>query len=206
MKSIRESFECIEPRKDAKERMLGRIYEKAERKKRSRKRLSRLALPVAACLCFAAVGTVAYLHESELKPALPPTDTLDGVATYARVVGPDAFEAYGMVLEMPDSAANAEYAILNGAIASAEFELDGHTYYLRAGVCEEDVSGFSPEEAQEIGPADAEYHMVRFSAGLRVCHKLTWELDGAFYYLTNTDGASPERLVAVYRLLRDAQM
>ncbi len=204
MKPIRESLEPIEPRPGARERMLEHIYAKAQPKKKST--LRRLALPIAACVCLAAVGVAAVLYEPELKPELPPADSQSDAEPYARVASPAEFEVCGMALEMPVEADNAEYAILNGAIASVEFEVDGHTYYLRAARGDEDVSGFSPEEVQDLSPSGAQYRVMRFSVGHRVCHKLRWADGDAVYYLSNTDGASLERLMAVYELLRDAQI
>ncbi len=221
MKEIQKSLEGIAPREGAKERMLESIFAKAETVEAVRRdtagptsggraapqkgrRLARLILPLAACLCLTVFGLSNLLSDGEPRPQPLPTDDLT-VCAYAKVSGAQDFSALNAAVAAPEGAQTAEYAILNGDVASVEFELNGHTYYFRATADDVDVSGLYGDEEINCTPDGADYTVVRLRIGRRHCLKQRWQKDGVVYYLSNTDGATIEELEAVSVLLRSGK-
>ena len=221
MKEIKKSLEDIAPREGAKERMLEKIYDKAETVAAVRRdasastsggkaapqkgrRLMRLVLPLAACLCLAVFGLSNLLSDGEPRPQPLPTDELT-VCAYAKVSGVQDFSALNAAVAAPEGAQTAEYAILNGDVASVEFELNGHTYYFRATADDADISGLQGDEETDCTPDGADYTVVRLRIGRWFCLKQRWKKDGVVYYLSNTDGATIDELEAVFLLLHNGK-
>lgn len=213
---IREEMNKTEPKEGAKERMLQAIYEKAAKQNQKNKRtallmrISKFALPVAACLLVLVLilkkpwvgkenGSIATGTEPGEKEE--PTGQMMIPNPIVEHADAEALRAYtGITVRVPTGAADVRYLSIEKEVAEARFTLGGHDYTYRASTKAGDISGLygTDEAAEDIG--DAVY--VEVFCGDETYRKVEYKKDGLNCVLMNTDGASKADVLSVYEKLR----
>lgn len=201
---IKNSIDKIEPEFGAKERMYQNILKKAakaEKPKMSPTKITRLALPIAACVCVVILGVTRFLPGG--IEDTPEESTILGGNPYVEVVDASAFAPLGITVDAPEDADDKSYAIIDGEIAEMKFSLGGHSYRLRASKSD-DISGMNGEiisrEPIENG-GDAEIITLNI-LGVGECRLVEWTSDGINFSLSNSDGAAIDELRAVFEKLK----
>ena len=197
---IKNSIDNIEPESGAKERMYQNILKKAakaEKTKISPAKITRLALPIAACVCVVILGVTRFLPGGTVDN--PGESTVLGGNPYVEAEDASAFAPLGISVDAPEDALDKSYAIIGGDIAEVDFSLDGHSYRLRASKSG-DISGMNGEilsrEPIENG-GDAELVTLKVD-GVGECRLVEWTSDGVNFSLSNSDGAAGDELRAVF--------
>ncbi len=203
---IKEAISSVEPEAGAKERMYRNIMDKAAKKPPQKTakppvRLTRYALPIAACLCIVIVGLVHFLSPDA------DIDSNDGMVMggnpFVEVESAEAFRELSITLDAPDDAENVSYAVIDGKIAHVQFELDGKGYIARASAQDGDFSGIVGEEIL-IETVDAKTSAVlsEVQSDGASYYKIVWTNGKVSYCLYGTDGAEREQLIAAYEALK----
>ena len=202
---IKEAISSVEPEAGAKERMYRNIMDKAaktsQKPEKQPLRLSRYALPVAACLCFVIAGLVHFLSPG--GDIAPNEDIVMGGNPFVEVESAEAFSELSITLDAPEAAQNVSYAVIDGKIAQVQFELDGKSYIARASAQDGDFSGIIGEESL-IETVDAKTSAVlgMVQSDGASCYKIVWTNGKVSYCLYGTDGAEREQLIAAYEALK----
>ncbi len=202
---IKKAISSVEPEAGAKERMYRSIMAKAaEQTQKSAKppvRLTRCALPIAACLCVVIIGLVHFLS--------PDTDiagnegTVMGGNPFVEVEGADAFREISVTLDAPGSAEDVSYAVIDGKIAQVTFSFEGKGYLSRASAQEGDFSGLNGDElSSETVDAENNAVLIKLRSDGASVYKLTWTNGKVNYCLYGTDGATAEQIMSVYDALK----
>ncbi|MGN0679951.1 MAG: hypothetical protein ACI4JS_09840 [Oscillospiraceae bacterium] len=208
--SFKEIIDTIEPAEGAKERMLQNIKRKAETqtvqntssKPSSLVKIMKWALPAAACLAIVVVGI-------NLLPRLrsTPIGNESGVQIPNPFVGVNTLdeieEQLGISVKLPDGAENAAYFIIDGSIASIDFEYGGKSYTLRASKQSGDFSGINGTliNSDKIDAAnDAVLETIR---GFEYNYfKLMWTDGAVTYILANNAEISTDDITGVYQKIK----
>ena len=230
--AVQETLDSIEPAEGAKERMYANILRKASaqetpiqeaaanasvNRKRSGKvtllRLTRWALPVAACLVLLIVGAIKL---SGHKPS-DIIDTQGGDPTDSAFAGgaqqPSGITEYGssealkkatgLEVLAPQGSEEVLYCSVGTDIAEVSFTVSGKQYTLRASKRDDDFSGLYGEEINHT-VADKENGAVL--TALRdegvTFNKIEWKAGDTNYVLMNTDGAGLNGIMAVYKMVK----
>ncbi len=202
---IKEAISSVEPEAGAKERMYRNIMDKAARQTQKTAkppvRLTRYALPAAACLCLVIVGLVHFLSPG--SDIAGNEGNVMGGNPFVEVEGADAFRELSITLDAPNGADDVSYAVIDGQIAQVTFSLDGKSYLSRASAQDGDFSGLNGDEFSSE-TVDAENNAVLIelqSDGMSVC-KLVWTNGKINYCLYGTDGAERGQLIAAYEAMK----
>ncbi len=202
---IKDAISSVEPEAGARERMYRNIMDKAARQpKKSAKqplRLSRYALPAAACLCIVIAGLVHFLSPG--GDIDPNEEIVMGGNPFAEVESAEAFRELSITLDAPETAQNVAYAVIDGKIAHMQFELDGKSYIARASAQDGDFSGLAGEESL-IETVDAKTSAVlsKVQSDGADYYKIVWTNGKVNYCLYGTDGAEREQLISAYEALK----
>ncbi len=204
--SIGKSIENITPGDGAKERMYANIMKKVsqntenaeKQRNKTRSMLLRTVLPLAACICIAVIGAFRFVPDLWTDGSAPETDpAVLGGNPYVTADDSSAFEALGIALDAPTGAENKSYAVIGGEIAEVEFDLDGHSYTLRA-TGDGDPSGINGEIISRV-PLDGGAELVTISVdGKGECKMVTAVSGGINVSLFNADDASEEEVCGVF--------
>ncbi len=202
---IKEAISSVEPEAGAKERMYRNIMDKAaktsQKPEKQPLRLSRYALPVAACLCVVIAGLVHFLSPG--GDIDPNEDIVMGGNPFVEVESAEAFSELSITLDAPEAAQNVSYAVIDGKIAQVQFELDGKSYIARASAQDGDFSGIIGEESL-IETVDAKTSAVlgMVQSDAASCYKIVWTNGKVNYCLYGTDGAEREQIISAYEALK----
>ncbi len=202
---IKEAISSVEPPSGAKERMYRNIMNKAAKQtQKSAKppvRLTRYALPIAACLCVVIVGLVHFLS--------PDTDiggnegSVMGGNPFVEVESADAFRELSITLDAPDGADNVSYAVIDGKIAQVTFSFEEKSYLSRASAQEGDFSGLNGDElSSETVDAENNAVLISLQSDGDAVYKLTWTNGKINCCLYGTDGAGRTELLSVYEAMK----
>ena len=164
-------------------------------------KITRIALPIAACVCVVILGVTRFLPGGIADN--PDESTVLGGNPYVGVVDASAFAPLGITVDAPEDADDKSYAIIDGEIAEMKFSLGGHSYTLRASKSD-DISGMNGEiishEPIENG-GDAEIITLNI-LGVGKCRLVEWTSDGINFSLSNSDGAADDELRAVFEKIK----
>lgn len=212
---IRKSFDQIEPRTGAKERMYQNIMKKAENSEMNERseqlqkakkttvipmRFIRIAVPAVACLCIAVFGIMRLMPtDPSISTPEPP---LDLYTPYETVESAEDFQKIGISIDAPDGAENIAYAVIDGNIANIDFSLGENNYFVRASGQSGDFSGVSGDVLSS-DQLDSKTNAVLYQIDCApdVFWKVSWTDGRIHYFLSNTDGASADEVKAVALLL-----
>jgi hypothetical protein len=216
---IQESINGIEPADGARERMLANIRRKAaeqalredmapEQPEKAKllpfKRITKWALPIAACFAIAVIGAAVILNPS--KPSDPPNTGNDVQIPNPIVDIQDAEEfetRLGITADAPAGAENVICSIIDGNMADIVFDLEGRQYDLRASKQSGDFSGiYATVIKEDTIDASTDAVLTTYRSGDEIYLKITWTNGAATYILSNTDGASADELKAVYEKVK----
>ncbi len=202
---IKDAIGSVEPAPGARERMYRNIMDKAaQQTKKPEKqplRLSRYALPIAACLCVVIVGLVHFLSPGgDIDPG---EEIVMGGNPFAEVESAEAFRELSINLDAPEAAQNVFYAVIDGKIAQVQFELDGKSYIARASAQDGDFSGIVGEES-DSETVDAQNNAVlsEIQSDTASFYKIVWTNGKVNYCLYGTDGAERGQLISAYEALK----
>lgn len=197
---IRKSFDRIEPRPGAKERMFQKIMEKAgnaEEGDEPEKQVRPMwyaggALSAAACLCIVYFGVKSVLPPDFGKASTNYNSPIDTVESA------EDFRQLGIFLDVPEGAEDVTYVIIDGTIAGIDFFFEGHEYFVRASGQSGDFSGVSGAElmAEQID-SRTNATLYQLDSESELYWKASWEDGETNYYLSNTDGASDDEMMQV---------
>ena len=110
----------------------------------------------------------------------------------------DFSKKLGIKLDAPANSTNKAYHIISSAIADVDFDLNGHSYSLRASKSNEDFSGVEGDviRTEGINFVDGA-HLDVIQSGEEQYLRITWTVDGITYYLSNFDGATISDITSV---------
>lgn len=208
---IKNSIENITPSEGAEQRMYKNILQKAAREeartrqKKSPMRILRIAIPAAACLCIAVIG-ISHINFPGKPPVSDPSESfgVEAESPFWEVSSAEEFKKIGIEIDAPDGSENIYYVIIDGKMASVDFDKDGHNYMYRASEQSGDFSGIYGDEISRE-PLDSETGAVLITqSGAEVDYMKIFWTDGKInYYLCNTDGANAEELKKIaYELFK----
>ena len=125
------------------------------------------------------------------------------VNPFVAVESAEVFETeLGIHLDAPKGASNVEYSIMDGRMANVHFEAGEHAYVLRAADGTEDIAGLYGEEVKTVTVEDDNKAVLTvIESGSDRFVRVIWFEGDRQFALTNTDGASEEEVLAVYRPL-----
>lgn len=207
---IRDAVDKIEPKAGAKERMYQNILKKAEEAKQTQSlaerpvpkkkenkivpmRFIKAFVPVAACLCIAVLGVMHFLPSENpgIDPA--PNPPMVGDTSYTIAESPEAFQQIGITLDAPEGAENISYAIFDENIASVNFEMGNHAYFIVASAQSGDFSGLHGDViGSEQIDSKSSAILYEIECEPTSMFKASWTDGKIHYYLGNTDGADKE--------------
>ena len=207
---IRDSLDKIEPGIGAKERMYQNILKKAEGEKQAKPlvqdtapkkerskiislRFVKTFAPIAACLCITVLGVIHFWPSGNPGTDSSTNPPVLGNSPYTEVESPETFEQIGITLDAPEKAENERYAVLDGNIASIDFEIGDHSYFIVASAQSGDFSGLSGDVASSE-QLDSKSNAVLYEIECEPTSmfKASWTDGKIHYYLGNTDGADKE--------------
>lgn len=207
---IRDSLDKIEPGIGAKERMYQDILKKAEEKKQAKPlvqdtapkkerskvislRFVKTFAPIAACLCITILGVIHFWPLGDLGTDPPTNPPVLGNPPYIEVESPEVFEQIGITLDAPEKAENECYAVLDGNIASIDFEIGDHSYFIVASVQSGDFSGLSGDVlSSEQLDSKSSAVLYEIESEPTNIYKASWTDGKIHYYFGNSDGADKE--------------
>lgn len=207
--SFKEIIDTIEPADGAKERMLRNIKRKAAQQNtevtpnaKSKAlpfgRIMKWALPAAACLAIVVIG-INILPRLSSTPigsesGVQIPNPFEGVNTLDEIE-----ERLGISVKLPNGAENAAYFIIDGSIASIDFEYGGKSYTLRASKQSGDFSGINGILIKSDKIDAAKNAVLETIRGTEYNYfKLTWTDGAVTYILANNTEISEDDIIQVY--------
>ena len=175
---------------------------KSEAPKYSPAKITRIALPLAACVCLVVLG-IARLLPAPGGVDQPDDSAVLGGNPYLEVENASAFAPLGIVFDAPEDAEDRTYAIIGGDIAEIGFSLAGHSYRLRASKSE-DFSGVNGEIlAREPIENGGDTEIVTMNVvGVGECRLVEWSVGDVRFALSNSDGAASGELRAAFEKIK----
>ena len=176
-------------------------------------RVTRWALPIAACLVLLVFGAIKM---SGHKP-VDIIDTQGGDPTNSPIAGgaqqpapitgygssDELKKATGLYVQAPEGTEEVLYCSVGTDIAEVSFTVSGKQYTLRASKRDDDFSGLFGEEINHT-VADKENGAVLTALrdeGITL-NKIEWKAGDTNYVLMNTDGAGLNGIMNVYKMVK----
>lgn len=212
---IQNAVDEIEIPSGARERMLANIRKKTElqktaeikplpvkqNKKPAFTRIMKWALPVAACFVLVFVGVKMMPNLVDPKQPIDSSPNEQIATPFLEVASADDIkDKIGITMNVPNDATEVSYYVLDGEIGEISFQLDGHSYYMRASRQNGDFSGLNGTVTYEE-KIDAKYDalLTVIDSGGEQYRKISWtDGDATYYILANTDDAESGVLKAIY--------
>ena len=159
----------------------------------------RRALPIAACFCLIAVGVARFALDDSRR--MPDESGVQGGSPFVDVSSADAFADIGIKLDAPAGSDNAEYAVIDGSIASVRFMYDGVEYTARASAQNGDFSGVNGRElSSESVDAKNDAVLTVLLVDETEYQKVTWT-DGRNNYCLLAAAADGNAIIDVYKAI-----
>lgn len=190
---IRESLMQIKLSENAQDRIYQNILKKAEASSKPRHTMSRILVPMAACLLLV-LGISLWTPRQHVKPQKRPVAVVSPVL---QVDGAEALSPAGVFLDAPEGAEDVSYYLISNQVAKIHFTLHGIEYdYMASAVREDDFTFVADGTNTETVQGNYPGHLSLSPEGV---FKGELEIEGAKAYILNYSGAEKEQMEQLLR-------